>query len=70
MANKANNINEKKDKNRLISLAKNNTDTINRIVRINASQITDNSLENNFFRGTNFNDYGSLENLLLPSGYF
>ena len=48
----------------------NNTNTIDRIVRINTPQITNNSLSNNFLNGTSFYDNNnSFESLILPAGF-
>ncbi|RIA99464.1 hypothetical protein C1645_811500 [Glomus cerebriforme] len=62
LANNANNINN-------IRLT-DNVSTIDRIARITTRQITNNTLENDFFNGAgNFNDNNnSLESLILPAG--
>ncbi|GBB93897.1 hypothetical protein RclHR1_02250007 [Rhizophagus clarus] len=62
-------------KKRLTRLADNinntcNSDIINRISRINTSQITNTSYEKFFFNGTSFHDDKSFESLILPMGSF
>jgi hypothetical protein len=62
LANNANDINNRASKI-------NNTDTIDRIIRINSPQETDNLSEKNFFNGTKFNDVNdNFDFLTLPSG--
>ncbi|RIA95196.1 hypothetical protein C1645_817041 [Glomus cerebriforme] len=46
----------------------NNSNTINLISRITTHQISDNSLENDFFNGTNFDNNNNFESLILPAG--
>uniref|UniRef100_U9TBG3 Uncharacterized protein n=1 Tax=Rhizophagus irregularis (strain DAOM 181602 / DAOM 197198 / MUCL 43194) TaxID=747089 RepID=U9TBG3_RHIID len=67
VANNTNNVNI--NRNRVAQIRPiNNSSTIDRIARINTPQITNNSIENDFFNGTNFYDNNSFESLILPAG--
>jgi len=46
----------------------NNSNTIDRIVRITTPQITNNPIENDFFNGKSFHDDNNFESLILPAG--
>uniref|UniRef100_U9TVT3 Uncharacterized protein n=1 Tax=Rhizophagus irregularis (strain DAOM 181602 / DAOM 197198 / MUCL 43194) TaxID=747089 RepID=U9TVT3_RHIID len=67
VANNINNVNI--NRNRVAQIRPiNNSNTIDRIVRITTPQITNNSIENDFFNGTSFHDNNSFESLILPAG--
>jgi len=60
-----NNINQ----NRISQIRRlNNSNTIDRIVRITTPQITNDVIKNDFFNGTSFQDNNSFESLTLPAG--
>ncbi|CAB4428430.1 unnamed protein product [Rhizophagus irregularis] len=67
VANNTNNVNI--NRNRVAQIRPiNNSNTIDRIALINTPQITNNSIENDFFNGTSFYDNNSFESLILPAG--
>ncbi|CAB4428387.1 unnamed protein product [Rhizophagus irregularis] len=67
VANNINNVNI--NRNRVAQIRPiNNSNTIDRIVRITTPQITNNSIEYDFFNGTSFHDNNSFESLILPAG--
>ncbi|GBB97467.1 hypothetical protein RclHR1_00030024 [Rhizophagus clarus] len=66
LANNVNNINQ----NRASRVRRiDNTSTLDNIIRINNTQVTNNSFENEFFNGTNFDDNNTFESLILPAGF-
>jgi hypothetical protein len=56
------------------SFVANNAETLQQISRLPTPQATNNSVENDFFNGTNFDDNNknnsNVESLLLPAGWF
>ena len=60
-ANDADNVNQTR-----VSI--DNTNTINRIIQINRTQVTNSSSENEFFNGSAFDNNNNFESLILPAG--